>query len=194
MAGLEPVTFQAGSGEALSGTKGLVLCGGNDVDPSLYGATPAPETNPPNRARDDYESDLVRTAVARDLPVLAICRGQQLFNVARGGTLIQHLPASDKHKQNTGGKPVHAVSVSGRLAEIFGASRLAVNSRHHQAIDRAGDGMIIAARDPEDGVVEGFAVPSARFAVGVQWHPEDMTDDPYQLRLFSAFAGAVRAE
>jgi putative glutamine amidotransferase len=193
-AGLEPVTFEPGYSEPLDHVAGLVLSGGVDVDPSLYGAAPAPETDPPDRERDDYESDLLRNALARDLPVLAICRGQQLFNVVRGGTLIQHLPDTEKHKRRTGGQPVHRVVLEGGMAEVFGAPALPVNSRHHQAIDRLGEGMIATARDPEDGVIEGFIYPAARFAMGVQWHPEDMVDDGHQVRLFAAFADAARAE
>jgi putative glutamine amidotransferase len=190
-AGLEPVTFSPGSDESLDAVAGLVLTGGVDVDPSLYGAARAPETEEPNRERDDYESELLRSALARDLPVLAICRGHQLFNVVRGGTLIQHLRDTDKHRQRTGGVPVHEVTLEGRMAEVFGASNLPVNSRHHQAIDRLGEGMVATARDPEDGVVEGFIYPAARFAMGVQWHPENMVDDEHQVRLFKAFASAA---
>lgn len=190
-AGLEPVTFAPDGAESLNGVAGLVLTGGTDVDPALYGETPAPETDAPDRERDDYESELLRTALARDLPVLAICRGQQLFNVARGGTLIQHLPNSGKHKQKSGGVPVHEVVVEGPMVDLFGAARIRVNSRHHQAVDRVGDGLIVTARDPEDGVIEGLVFPAARFAVAVEWHPEDMAGDPAQARLFTAFAGAM---
>jgi putative glutamine amidotransferase len=190
-AGLEPVKFAPGSGELPDTIAGLVLSGGTDIDPALYGARPVPESDSPDRERDDYESELLRVALARDLPVLAICRGLQLFNVARGGTLIQHLPNTDRHRRKSGGVPVHDVAVEGRMTELFGVRRMPVNSRHHQAVDRVGDGLVVTARDPEDGVVEGFVFPAARFAMGVQWHPEDMVDDETRLRLFTAFASAM---
>ena len=190
-AGLEPVTFTPGCGESLDNVSGLVLSGGTDVDPSLYGESAAAETDTPDRERDDYESALLRSALARDLPVLAICRGHQLFNVVCGGTLIQHLPDTEKHKLRTGGEPVHPVVVEGLLREIFDTREVNVNSRHHQAVDRLGEGLVVTARDPEDDVIEGFVLPSARFAVGVEWHPEDMVDDEKQLRLFTAFADAM---
>lgn len=190
-AGLDVVTFAPNGGASLDGVAGLVLSGGTDVDPALYRATPVPETDAPDRERDDYESELLREALIRDLPVLAICRGLQLFNVARGGTLIQHLPNTLKHKQRTGGIPVHEVVVEGSMAEVFGARETGVNSRHHQAVDRLGDGLVVTARDPGDGVIEGFVMPAARFAVAVQWHPEDMVDAPDQVRLFTAFANAM---
>jgi putative glutamine amidotransferase len=189
--GLEPVTFDPEAGELFGAVDGLVLTGGTDVDPALYGAAPLPETDTPDRERDDYEAELLRLALIRDVPVLAICRGLQLFNVVRGGTLVQHLPNTDKHRQKSGGVPVHEVVLDGRMAEIFGAARLPVNSRHHQAVESVGEGLVVTARDPEDGMVEGFVFPAVRFAVGVQWHPENMTDDPHQERLFQAFAASI---
>ena len=192
-AGLEVATFGPDAGGSLESVAGLVLTGGTDVDPALYGAMQEPQTDTPDRARDDFEANLLREALQRDMPVLAICRGLQLFNVAQGGTLIQHLPGTAKHKQKTGGVPVHDVVVEGAMAELFGADRVAVNSRHHQAIEWTGEGMMVTARDPDDGVIEGFVMPRSRFAVGVQWHPEDMVGDERQLRLFAAFAASVVA-
>jgi putative glutamine amidotransferase len=193
LASLEPVTFGPDVGGSLDAVAGLVLTGGTDVDPSLYGAVAVPETDAPDRLRDDFEVELLRTALSRDMPVLAICRGLQLFNVVRGGTLIQHLPNTARHKQKTGGAPVHDVLVEGTMAELFGAARLAVNSRHHQAIEWTGEGIVVTARDPEDGVIEGFVMPGAKFAMGVQWHPEDMVDDERQHRLFKTFANSLVA-
>jgi gamma-glutamyl-gamma-aminobutyrate hydrolase PuuD len=168
-----------------------VLTGGTDVDPALYNAVRIPESDVPDRERDDYESNLLRVAIARDLPILAICRGSQLFNVVWRGTLIQHLPNSEKHKPRTGGAPVHDVILEDRMAGVFGTDRMAVNSRHHQAVDRVGEGLIVTARSTDDGVIEGFVLPSARFAWAVQWHPEDMADDERQTRLFRAFADSA---
>jgi gamma-glutamyl-gamma-aminobutyrate hydrolase PuuD len=188
---LDPVSFIPDAPASLDDVHGLVLTGGSDVDPAIYGADPHPENGPADRARDDYESALLRKALARDMPVLAICRGMQLFNVVRGGTLIQHLAAAEKHRQQTGGVPVHEVVLAPPFDSIYGATRMQVNSRHHQAIDNLGEGLLVTARDPEDGVIEGIDVPGAQFAMGVQWHPEDMLDDPLQMRLFRAFARSV---
>jgi len=190
-AGLEPVQFAPEAPGTLTDVSALVLTGGDDVEPALYGAARHPETEPPDRERDDYEAELLRAALSRDMPVLAICRGLQLFNVARGGTLIQHLDATAKHRQRTGGKPVHDVMVEQPLERILGTRRAQVNSRHHQAVGRLGEGLIVTARDPDDGVIEGFVLPGQSFAVAVQWHPEDMVDDPVQLRLFSALREAA---
>ena len=193
-AGVEVIDFSPESGAALERVDGLVLTGGTDVDPALYKAARAPETEESDRERDDYESLLLRTALSRDLPVLAICRGLQLFNVVCGGTLIQHLPNVTKHQRKSGGAPIHNVVPEGRLAQIFGNGAVPVNSRHHQAADRVGDGLIVTARDPEDRVIEALDYPAARFAHAVQWHPEDMIDDDRQLRLFAAFAAASRTK
>jgi putative glutamine amidotransferase len=190
-AGLDPVMYAPGSSQSLAEVAGLVLTGGTDVDTDLYGEVRQPETQTPDRERDDYELALLHSALLKNLPVLAICRGLQLFNVARGGTLIQHLPNTAAHQKKTVGMPVHDVVLEGKLAEIFGADRMVVNSRHHQAANRLGEGLVVAARDPLDGVIEGLVLPTARFAVAVQWHPEDMTADERQPRLFEAFADAA---
>jgi gamma-glutamyl-gamma-aminobutyrate hydrolase PuuD len=194
-AGLEPEMYIPGSQQSLDDVGGLLLTGGTDVDTELYGETRQPETQIPDRERDDYELSLLRSALAKDLPVLAICRGLQLFNVACGGTLVQHLPGTATHQKKTAGMPVHDVVLEGRLAEIFGSDRAAVDSRHHQAVNKVGKGLVVAARHPDDGVIEGLVYPAARFALGVQWHPEDMTEamtnDKVQPRLFKAFADAV---
>jgi putative glutamine amidotransferase len=136
-------------------------------------------------------------ALERDLPVLAICRGMQLFNVARGGTLRQHIEEREVHQRYDLPKrePVHQVEVEAgtRLAEILGAGDVAVNSRHHQAVGRVGEGLKVSAR-ARDGVVEGFEMPEKRFAVAVQWHPEDQAaSDAVQAGLFRAFADAVES-
>lgn len=188
---LEPLPFTPGQQHSLDEVHGLVLTGGNDVDPALYRAEPQPESGPPDRERDDYESALLRQALARDMAVLAICRGMQLFNVVRGGTLLQHLPNTDKHRQQTEAVPVHDVVLLPPFDSIYGTTRMRVNSRHHQAIDRLGEGLLVTARDPDDRVIEGIDLPGAQFAMGVQWHPEEMVDDPVQMRLFKAFARSV---
>jgi gamma-glutamyl-gamma-aminobutyrate hydrolase PuuD len=178
-AGLEPVAFTPGSSDALASVKGIVLTGGTDVDPALYGASPHPETSLPDRERDDYEAALLREALSRDMPVLAICRGMQLMNVVFGGTLVQHI---ENHRGT-----IHEAALEPPFAAIFGEGRITVNSRHHQALDRVGQGLIVTARDPNDGTIEGVVIPGHKFAVGVQWHPEDMPGDSVQLRLFDGF-------
>jgi putative glutamine amidotransferase len=182
-AGLEAVAFTPDSAQVLESVRGIVLTGGTDVDPALYGEKPHPETEPPDRERDDYESALLRDAIAHDMPVLAICRGMQLMNVVCGGTLIQDIP---NHR-----KTVHEVELSPPLTSIYGTDRMTVNSRHHQAVGRVGEGLLVTARDPADGIVEGLALSGHRFAIAVEWHPEDLTGDAVQFRLFEAFRNCL---
>jgi gamma-glutamyl-gamma-aminobutyrate hydrolase PuuD len=161
--------------ETLATLDGIVFSGGADVDPSRYGADPHPETDTPQARRDAGELALLEAALERDMPVLAICRGFQLLNVARGGDLVQHLPeqtGNDVHKRVPGEFAVHPVEVKEgtRLATIVGA-RSDVTSHHHQALGRVGEGLVETAW-AADGTLEGVEDPSLRFAVGVQWHPE----------------------
>ena len=196
--GLEPVLISAKDAPSLNGLQGLLLTGGRDVDPELYGQKPAPETDKPNASRDTIEARLLEQALEQDLPVLAICRGLQLFNVCKGGTLVQHLKG-DPHrvvpKPKDPAEPVHKITVAAntKLAEILGPGQHPVNSRHHQAVDRLGTGLRISAKSAKDGVVEAFELPEKQFAVAVQWHPEDQIhSDETQLKLFRAFAEAVK--
>ncbi len=161
--------------ETLDALDGIVFSGGADVDPARYGAEAHPETDTPQTRRDAGEMALLQAALERDMPTLAICRGFQLLNVARGGDLIQHLPEAvghDVHKQVPGEFAVHPVEVKegSRLAAIVGASS-DVTSHHHQALGRVGDGLVESAW-AADGTLEAVEDPSLRFAVGVQWHPE----------------------
>jgi len=180
---------------------GVLLSGGVDVDPALYGQEPHPRLGRVNRRRDDFELALVREALRRDLPILAICRGHQLLNVATGGTLVQDIASSVQgHADHDGKGPrwrrSHRVDVTApsRLREILGQDALSVNSIHHQAVDRVGDDLVVSARCPEDGVVEGLERPASRFVVAVQWHPESFWNraDSFQ-RLFDAHAEACRS-
>ena len=185
--------------EYLDALDGLLVTGGAfDVDPALWGGgAPHPKvTLKPGRT--DFELAAVRQALARDMPVLGICGGQQLLAVAFGGTLIQHIPDEVEgalaHEQpNPRTEPGHEVEVCGGtlLASIVGAKRLAVNSAHHQAVAIAGEGAVVNALAP-DGVVEGVEHPGYRFALGVQWHPE-YTVDPSDPAIFEAFVAACRA-
>ena len=180
---------------------GLVLSGGVDVDPVLYGRTPHPKLGRVDRRRDDFELALTRKALARDLPILAICRGQQLLNVAIGGTLIQDLPSESRGavthhapgRRTRRSHPVEVASAS-RLGEVLGAGTLSVNSFHHQAIERLGHGLVVSARCPGDGVIEGVEMPGRSFVVGVQWHPESFWNETASFQsLFDAHVTACRA-
>ena len=199
LAGLEPVHVTPADRRPLDGLAGLVLTGGSDVSPALYGQT-VNGSEGVDEERDALETEYLREALATDLPVLAICRGMQLLNVVHGGSLIQHLPTSDLHQQRCPGCEVgwhpaaHRVSVSPatKLAAIIGAGAHDVNSRHHQAADQVGSGLIVSAV-AVDGVIEGLERPDKRFVVGVQWHPEDrVLVSSADRKLFEDFAAAVR--
>ncbi|MCG5433776.1 gamma-glutamyl-gamma-aminobutyrate hydrolase family protein [Mycobacterium sp. MYCO198283] len=170
---------------------GLVLTGGRDVDPACYGQDPHPATDEPGRDRDAFEVALVAGALRRGLPVLGICRGAQVLNVALGGTLHQHLPDVVGHARHQQGNAVFSTSTvrtapGSRLAALVG-ERTDVQCYHHQAIDALGDGLVVSARD-DDGVIEAVELPGDRFCVAVQWHPEERLDD---LRLFSGVVAAA---
>jgi putative glutamine amidotransferase len=177
---------------------GLLVTGGAfDVHPSLYGGGPAHPTVSLKSGRTDFELSVARGALRRDLPVLGICGGQQLLAVAFGGTLIQHIPDSVRealaHEQpNPRTEAGHEIRVAPDtlLARIVGKPRMAVNSAHHQAVDRPGEGAVVNATAP-DGVVEGVEHPGYRFALGVQWHPEYAVD-PADPLIFRAFVRAAR--
>ncbi len=158
---------------------GLLLCGGADIDPSFYGAEPHPETRGTVPERDAFEIALCRAALDRDLPLLGICRGMQLLNVARGGTLIQHLPddvGHTDHRRSLG--TFDGADHEVRLAEHSLAARAAgelrhwTKSHHHQGVDRLGDGLVATGWSVLDELPETIEAPDARFALGVQWHPE----------------------
>lgn len=154
--GLEPVPVSAVSGWGASEFDGLVLTGGVDIDPARYGQTRQSCTNEPDPARDQMEAALLKRALDSDRPVLAICRGMQLLNVEHGGTLIQHLTQTPSHRC-PGQAHVHQVQVipGTKLAAIVGADGFSVNSRHHQAVDTVGQGLVVSAR-ASDGVIEGL--------------------------------------
>ena len=161
--------------ETLGALDGLVFSGGSDLDPELYDQEPHEETFGIHEERDRAELALLEAALQRDMPVLAICRGSQVLNVARGGDLVQHLPdvvGDEKHKHTPGAFADHAVKVEAgtRLESLLG-DQAPVKSHHHQGIGRIGEGLRVAAH-AEDGTVEAVEDPGRRFAVGVLWHPE----------------------
>lgn len=195
-AGAEPVLITPEHPADMEGLDGLLLSGGYDLNPALYGQERHPEADEPNDARDRLEQNLLKQALDKDLPVLAICRGMQLFNVAHRGTLHQHMALHAAHRLHpeNRGEPGHAVEMKAgsKLAAILGGDTAAVNSRHHQAVDRVGEGLVVSAR-AQDGTVEALERPDKRFAVAVQWHPEDQAPgDAVQRRLFEEFVKAAQ--
>jgi putative glutamine amidotransferase len=173
--------------ETLDALDGVILSGGGDLDPELYGAEPHDETDAPRAERDAAELRLLEAALDRDMPVLAICRGSQLLNVARGGDLVQHLPETvghEQHRHEPGSFSDHDVKVEAgsRLGGLLG-DRAPVKSHHHQGYGRIGSGLREVAW-AEDGVVEGLEDVDKRFALGVLWHPEAGED-------FALFQGLV---
>jgi gamma-glutamyl-gamma-aminobutyrate hydrolase PuuD len=171
--------------ETLDSVDGLIFSGGSDLDPELYGEPAHAETNGWVRARDDFELGLMQAALARDMPLLAICRGSQVLNVALGGDLEQHVPDrvhTNVHKETPGVFADHDVAVlpETRLSSILG-DRADVKSHHHQGYGELGKGLREAARAP-DGTVEALEDPTRRFTLGVLWHPEEGKD----LALFEA--------
>jgi putative glutamine amidotransferase len=165
--------------EALDRIDGLMLAGGADVDPAAYGAEPHPQTIGTDPRRDAFEIALVRRALERDLPLLAICRGMQVMNVACGGTLHQHLPellGHEHHRRVSGsfdGADHHVRLLAGSLAaRAAGELHHATKSHHHQGIDRLGDGLRVTGWAEVDDLPEAIEAPRSHFALGVQWHPE----------------------
>ncbi len=182
---------------------GVVISGGGDIDPQCYGAERSVYTEGVDAVRDEVELQLARWAVAEDKPLLAICRGHQILNVALGGSLIQDvfgsIPGSLRHEAPSDDwftRTVHDVSVTegSKLYEALGGntSQFAVNSLHHQALDRVADSLQVVAT-AADGIVEGIEISESNFVVGVQWHPEALVDEhPAMKRLFEGLIGAAR--
>lgn len=182
---------EEGLEETLDALDGLVFSGGSDLEPEMYGQDAHEETYGAVRERDEAELALLSAALERNMPVLAICRGSQVLNVALGGDLVQHLPevvGDEKHKHTPGAFADHDVEVEPgtRIGELIG-DRAPVKSHHHQGFGRLGEGLVEAAR-AEDGTIEAIEDPSRRFALGVLWHPEAGED----LRLFEELVRAAR--
>jgi putative glutamine amidotransferase len=181
--------------ELLDKVDGLMLAGGADVDPASYGARPHPETRGPWPERDRFELGLVHRALERGMPVLGICRGMELLNVAAGGTLEQHLPdvvghSDHRHTPGTFGDHEVRLEPGSLAARASGSERLTVKSHHHQGLAELGEGVVATGWAEPDEVVEAIELPEHRYALGVLWHPEE----DLKSRVIGSLVGAARAE
>ena len=169
---------------------GICLSGGPDLDPAAYGARAHAQLGPTEPQLDRFELELARAADSVGMPLLGICRGAQALNVARGGTLHQHVEGHRQTELAT--QPTHAVRIAPRsqVARVLGARATQVNSFHHQAVEELGDGLVVSAWAP-DGTVEAIEDRSHPFLLGVQWHAETLVEDPGQLALFRALIDAA---
>jgi putative glutamine amidotransferase len=194
-AGADPVLVAAGEPFDLASFAGVLLTGGDDVNPALYGQARHPMTEPSDDVRDAEECRVIAGALELDLPLLGICRGQQILNVQQGGSLIQHVANVALHQKRPAdkGQIAHDVEIvpGTLLNEISGCARWDVNSRHHQAVDRVGPGLRVAARSA-DGIIEAVERPGKRFVLAVQWHPENQSPgSAEQRKLFNAFVTSL---
>ena len=171
---------------------GVMLTGGGDIDARFFNEQRHEKAGEPTIARDEFELALCRAAVAADIPLLGICRGAQVLNAALGGNLCQHIEGHNRNDKRSG--YVHNVNIAmgSKLYSIVGRTELGVNSIHHQCVgDRLGEGVSVSAVSP-DGIIEAIEVASNRFAVGVQWHPEELAaSDSHHAALFRAFVNAA---
>jgi gamma-glutamyl-gamma-aminobutyrate hydrolase PuuD len=188
------------SGGLLERFDALVLTGGPDLDPTTFGQVPHPKTYGVDRHVDDFEIPLVRDAISRGTPTLAICRGFQVCNVALGGSLYQHIPddpGTEPHGRpgEPGGGRLHDVTIDAgsRLASVMGATTVTASCHHHQAVDKVGDGLHVVAR-AADGIVEAIELDHPeQWLLAVQWHPEDTAaTDAAQQNLFDALVAQTR--
>lgn len=184
--------------EVLSEFDGLFISGGGDIHPDYFGGQMHPSVAGVDRERDEFELALCREAVAVDMPVFGICRGQQVLNVAMGGNLVvdipSELPEAGRHQwwpNYQRGRLSHSVQVEkgSQLAGIMGGSEFEVNSLHHQSVKNLGEGLKVVATAP-DGVIEALEMPGKRFVVSVQWHPEWLPEHEPMRRIFKAFVEA----
>ena len=194
---LLPFDASVDPGEQLRLVDGLLLTGGNDLDPSAWGEARHPEAVAIDPEREAHERALLAEAARRDLPVLAICCGMQVLNAQRGGSLHQHLPdlpgTSEHRRGDEGWARRHPVTVAAGsvLARVCGEGEVEVNTSHHQAVARLGQGLIISAEAP-DGTVEAIEDPARAFCIGVQWHPERLAaTDERHAALFEALVRAA---
>jgi putative glutamine amidotransferase len=177
----------------LDALDGLILAGGRDVDPATYDAERHAAADEPRTERDVFEIALARRAMERDIPLLGVCRGMQVMNIARGGTLVQHLPdhvGTETHRRSVGtfdgnDHPVR-LSEGSLAARTTGEVQHATLSHHHQGIENIGDGLTVTGWSDEDELPEALEDPGLRFALGVQWHPEADPDSPVIAALVEA--------
>jgi putative glutamine amidotransferase len=189
---LLPPDPDADADQLLDALDGLILAGGRDVDPATYGAERHPAADEPRTERDAFEIALAKRAMERDIPLLGVCRGMQLMNVARGGTLVQDLPAHLGHRRTIGtfdgnDHPVRLAPGS-LAARAAGEEHHGTLSHHHQGIERIGEGLTVSGWSDDDDLPEALEDPALRFALGVQWHPEA---DP-ESRVIAALVEAAR--
>jgi putative glutamine amidotransferase len=200
--GVRVLEFDEDPDAVLEQIDGLLLTGGGDVDPALYGEPRHPTVHDAEPGRDRFEIELAQRALGADVPMLAICRGAQVLNVAAGGTLVQDIPSALEttlpHSVDKAGELVHGVSVArgSRLERALGAaldreSLCRVNSRHHQSVGRVG-ASLVASAESGDGVVEAIEAPDASFCLGVQWHPENFWRTGEFNSLFDSFVAAAQ--
>jgi putative glutamine amidotransferase len=193
---LLPVVAGALAPAFVEGLDGLLLTGGGDIDPDRYHCEPEAQTAGTDERRDAFEIALALAALEARLPVLAICRGIQVLNVARGGTLVQHVPkvtGANHLRSDVWSLPVHDVRLAAdsRLADFLGTDTVSVNSLHHQAVDSVGDGVRAVGWGP-DGTIEAVEVDGHPEVVAVQWHPELLAGDPVSARLFAGLVAAAQ--
>jgi putative glutamine amidotransferase len=192
---IPPLADPSAIPQILDSLDGIVLVGGEDIDPRHYGEDPLPTHVPLAPGRGEFDLQLGRALLASDLPVLGICYGCQLLAVVSGGALHQDIPTQVPEALEHSGPypdlPHHEIEIApSRLREILGAERVEVNSAHHQAPKSLGEGLHITAIAP-DGVIEAFEATGSRFLVGVEWHPDLMRDRPEQRRLFEALVASA---
>jgi putative glutamine amidotransferase len=184
--------------ELLDRLDGVMLAGGSDVDPASYGADPDEETGATWPDRDTFELALLRRAIEREIPALGICRGMQMLNVARGGTLDQHVPRTlghEDHRLVPGTFGDHEVRLAtGTLAQrAAGGEKAAVRSHHHQGVDELGDGLEVTGWSQADELIEAIEIPDAGYALGVLWHPEEDAESNVIPSLVEAARGRAQA-
>jgi len=191
--GARPLRLRPGDPWRPRGLDGVVIGGGADIAVALYDPLEV-EVVPPDPARDAFEIEVIEHAIEEDVPLLGICRGAQLLNVVQGGSLLQDVRSMRRRAHNRSTLlPTRSVIMvaDSELASVIGCERCKVNSLHRQAVDRAGQGLTVVAHDL-DGIPQGIEDASARFRIGVQWHPEYLAWQTRQRRLFAALAAAAR--
>jgi putative glutamine amidotransferase len=183
--------------EVVSELDGIVLAGGYDCDPAVYGEKPHPTVEPMDERRQQNDMSLAKLARERRIPTLGICLGLQMMNVAAGGTLVQDINSEIEteivHESHPGARLRHDITLEPgtKLAKVLSSRKLNVNSSHHQAVKNVGSGLTVTAKAP-DGVIEGLEDPNHPFYMGVQWHPEDMAGESSAAAIFGAFVDAAR--